>query len=147
MKIISEFLKEKGACVEGYKWVKENKLIGLDSIPFVNKLIENDKLEWANWLIVRVMEYKEYVSYAVFAAEQVIDIYEKKYPNDKHPRNAIEAAKACIENPNEENKRKARAARDAAWDAGAAGDAAWAVFEETLNKILEFGLKLLEDRN
>jgi hypothetical protein len=175
MIITTKFLKEKGACEEGYKWVKENKLIGLDSIPFVNKLIENDKLGWANWLIVRCMEYKECVSYAVYAAEQVIDIFEKKYPNDKRPRKAIEAAKACLDNPSDENKKAADASAYASASAAyasasaayAAADAAAAYAyaaayasaaayayaaasayakKEMRLKILNYGLQLLENR-
>jgi hypothetical protein len=43
------------------------------------------------------------VKYAVFAAEQVIDIFEKKYPDDKRPRKAIEVTKKYIENPSAAN--------------------------------------------
>ena len=110
------------------------------------------------------MTYEQSVSYAVFAAEQVIDIYEKKYPDDKRPRQAIDAAKACIKNPSVKNKAAARAAWAAAWAAAgaaagaaeaagaawaaagaaagaaeAAGAAAWAMKE----KILKYGIKLL----
>jgi len=117
MIITSEFLKEKGACSEGFKWVSEQKLIGLEAIPFIKKLISADKLRWANWLIVRVMDYKQYVSYAVFAAEQVIEIFEKKYPDDKRPRLAIEAAKKCIDGPSKKNKNAAANAANAAYAA------------------------------
>jgi hypothetical protein len=130
MKVTSEFLKEKNACVEGLRWVTKNNLIGLEDIDFVKKLIENDQLNWANWLIVRVMNYNQYVSYAIFAAEQVISIYEKKYPNDNRPYKAIEAARKCIENPTDKNKNAAAAAAaDAAYaaaDADAAAAAAYA---------------------
>ena len=67
--ITLEFLQKKNACELGFDWVKGNNLIGLEPIKFINKLIENEKLDWANWLIVRIMDYKQYVSYAVFAAE------------------------------------------------------------------------------
>jgi hypothetical protein len=50
------------------------------------------------------MNKKQAVQYAIFAAEQVIDIYERKYPNDKRPRNAIEAAKAYLKNPSKKTK-------------------------------------------
>jgi len=123
MKISKEWLREKRACVEGVQWFTEQKEI--DGLNVVKKLIKENRLGWANWLIVRIMEYKQYVSYAVFAAEQVIDIYEKKYPNNKKPREAIEAAKKCIENPTEENK-KAYAAAYAAAAAAAADAAAYA---------------------
>jgi len=117
--------------------------------------------------------YKMYVSYAVFAAEQVLPFYEKKYPNDDRPRKAIEAAKKCIDNPSDENKEVARAAvvvevaaveaaawaaaaaavvEVAAWAAAAARAAAAAAEEEAgadakqklQLKILEYGMKLLE---
>ena len=122
MKITLKFLKDKSACADGVDWCEKNNLIGLDAVPFLEKLIENNKLDWASWLIVRVMaSYKDYVSYAVFAAEQVIDIYERKYPNDGRPRKAIEAAKLCIKNPSKKNKSAAAgaiyAASHTAWHA------------------------------
>ena len=139
MKITTRFLNDRNACQEGMQWVSDNKLIGMEALPFIDSLIKGDKLDWANWLIVRVMNYKQYVNYAVFAAEQVIDIYEKQHPDDKCPRNAIEAAKKCIDNPNAENKKAA--ADDAAADAD--DDAAYAVKKEMKIKILKYGIKLL----
>ena len=53
-----------------------------------------------------------------------------QYPEDKRPREAIEAAKKCIENDTPENRAAARAAAwaaaRAAWAAEAADAAAWA---------------------
>jgi hypothetical protein len=118
MKITEQWLEEKSACSEGVEWFFEQK--ETEGIRVVKKLIKEKQLNWANWLIVRVMNYKQYVSYAVFAAEQVIDIFEKKYPNDKRPREAIEAAKKCIEDPIEENKKAAYAYAAAATAAAAA---------------------------
>lgn len=83
MIITSEFLKKHNACTEGYKYVSENGFIGLEAIPFIEKLIEHqeqveeigeDSLAWANWLIVRVMSQCQCLDYAIFAAEQVLDI-------------------------------------------------------------------------
>ena len=126
MKITLEWLKEKNACSEAVQAWQE-KGCEPDPIKIISLAMEMNRFDWANWLIVRVMSYKQYVSYAVFAAEQVIDIYEKKYPDDKRPRNAIEAAKKCIARPTVENKTAARAAAwDAAGDAWAAAGDAWA---------------------
>ena len=130
MKITKRFLKKIGACRPAMEWGEGKGLQSMESIGLLNLLIKENKLQWANWLIVRVMAYKQYVSYAIFAAEQVIDIYEKKYPGDKRPRLAIEAAKKCIENPSEKNK----AAADAAAD-------------ELRKKILKFGISLLEAKD
>ena len=142
MLITKKWLKEKSACSEGVKWFNAQK--ETDAVKVIKKLIQEDKLDWANWTIVRMMDYKQYVSYAVFAAEQVIDIYEKKYPNNKRPREAIKAAKKCIDNPSKENKAAAYA--DAAAYVDAAAYAANAAKNKMKVKILEYGIKLLGDK-
>jgi len=168
--ITKKWLVEKNACQDGYNWfVEQGKEV--EPIPLLNLLIKKNQLEWANWLLVRVMEYKQYVSYAVFAAEQVIKNYEKQYPDDKRPREAIEAAKKCIENPSDENKKEAaNAAREAYWVADRAARAAgWAACSaadrsassagraaknaadsaasraKILKKTLKYGIKLLRE--
>lgn len=119
MKITKKFLEKQNACPEGIGYAVRSKLIGEDDIDVIKHLIRDGKLRWANWLIVRVMDYRQYVSYAVYAAEQVIDEYESQYPHDDRPRRAIEAAKKCIKNPSAENKSAAHSA--AAFAAYAAG--------------------------
>jgi len=125
MKITKEWLTEKGACSDGVKWFcsqKETDLLKLCQLAIDKK--DGNLLSWANWTIVRCMEYKQYVSYSVYAAEQVLEIFEKKYTDDKRPRQAIDAAKKCINDPSKKNKSAAAAAAaDAAY---AAADAAYA---------------------
>lgn len=111
-KITKKFLKKHDACEDGVEWFESQK--ETDGLRMVKKLMKEKRLDWANWLIVRLMKYKQYVSYAVYAAEQVIDIYEKKYPDDDRPRKAIAAAKKCIKNPSKQNKNAAADAADAA---------------------------------
>jgi hypothetical protein len=67
---------------------------------------------------------RDSVQLAIFAAELVIDIFEKKHPDDKRPREAIEAAIKWLQNPTEKNRKAARAAADAAYAARAAARAA-----------------------
>jgi hypothetical protein len=126
VKITTTFLKEKNACSEELQYVIRNNFIGLDRIDFLKKLMGHDKYQWANWLIVRTMTKPQYVAYAIFAAEQVIDIFEKKYPDDKRPRKAIDAAKKWLKNRTDENAAAADAAAAAyaAYAAYAADDAA-----------------------
>jgi hypothetical protein len=76
--------------------------------------------------------------FAADCAEKVLPIFEKQYPNDERPREAIEAARAYargeIGNAASDAARAAAwaaaryAASDAAWDAAryAASEAAWA---------------------
>lgn len=127
MKLTKEFLDHQHACSDGLSWFLEQE--ETDSLEVVKKLIKQEKMEWSNWLIVRVMNRPQYLSYAIYAAEQVIDIYEKEYPHDKRPRLAIEAAKDVLKNDTSAARAVARAAAWAAWDtwvAGGAGAAAWA---------------------
>ena len=108
------------------------------------ELGDGDKSVHQRMRLVKVWEWtkKDSVSLAIFAAELVIGIYEKKYPGDTRPRDAIEAAKKWLAGPSEKNRAAAsaaaraaeRAACDAAWAtaraanaiAWAACDAAWA---------------------
>ena len=126
--VTREFLTSHKACKSAMKWVTENKLIGLHEIDFIKKLMESEKYSWANWLIVRLMNKTQKVQYAIFAAEQVIDIYEKKYPDDLRPRKAIEAAKSYLDNPCKKTKSYAAAYVDDAAAAAAADAAAAAAY-------------------
>jgi len=106
MIITNEWLKERKACIQGIKWFENQDLT--DSNDIIKHFIENKKhIDWASWLIVRTMEYKQYVSYAVFAVEQVIDIFKGNYPLDNIAMEAMESAKKCIDNPNIINKENA----------------------------------------
>ena len=83
-------------------------------------MIGKDKECWSEMRIVKAWHWKkeDSVELAIFAAEEVLHIFEKKYPNDKRPREAIEAAKAYLKDPTDKNKKAARAAAEAA-EAGA----------------------------
>jgi len=87
MKIITkQFLKKHKACQDGIDYLfslKDKSLF--KPVNFINhciKLDDKEKHQWANWLIVRCMNKKQKVQYAVFAAEQVLPLYENKYPDD-----------------------------------------------------------------
>jgi hypothetical protein len=125
-KITDDWIIKNNPCREAVDdwWDKKER----EPIKILKLLIKDEKYHWANWFIARVMEYKDYVSCAVFAAESVINIYEKKYPDDKRPREAIDAAKKCIKYPSKKNNAVAYAAdaADAAYAAYAAYAAAHA---------------------
>ena len=146
MKITNEWLNKKKACEEGLKWF-ENQT-ETDGIMLVKKLSETH-LNWANWLVTCLMDQKKCVQYAVYAAELVLPIFEGAYPDDKRPRLAIEAAKSWLENPTLENAATYAAAADAADGARAvnatnAARAAYAAYAENGEKIIDFGIKIIE---
>ena len=90
---------------------------------------EKDKSAHAEMRILKAYKWtkRDSVELAIFAAEQVIEIYEKKYPKDDRPRKAIEAAKNWLKNPT--------AAADAAY--AAAADAFAAAADAAAEKILD----------
>jgi len=126
MLITKEWLKEKSACKEGYEWSlkQEGFENGVEVVKFLDMLVKADHWNWANWVIVRVMTSPQYLSYAIYSAEQVIDIYEKKYHKDDRPRKAIEAAKKVLENDTPENRAAAYAAASASAAASVAASSA-----------------------
>ena len=127
----------KTECVELCHGFNASRNI-IDAMSFVNMenlaLVEtkgktfksDDKITSESMRIVRAWKWekKDSVALAIYAAELVIDIFEKVYPDDKRPRNAIEAAKNYLKNPTPAAE-AAWAAAEAAW----AARAAWAAAE------------------
>ena len=118
MEITKEWLNEKGACSEGVEWFSHSS--HSEPLIVLKNLISEDHLDWANWLIVRVMDRMRYLRYAIYAARQVLDIFEKKYPADNRPRKAIEAAIAVLDNDTAETRKTAAAYAADAYAADAA---------------------------
>ena len=83
---------------------------------------EDDKVCFRSMRIVKAYRWTtlDSVAFAIYAAEQVIKVYEDKYPNDSRPRDAIKAAKAYLKDPTKDNARAAYAADAAAYAARAA---------------------------
>ena len=118
MKTITKtFLEKHNACESGMDFVIKNKMIGLNPKDFILELHEKNHNDWANWLIVQLLTRKQKIQFAIFAAEQVIDIFEKKYPDNDKPRKAIEAAKLVLKSDTKKNRDDADAAADDADDA------------------------------
>ncbi len=107
------------ACSDGVEWYKVNKkktlLLTLDEAK------TDSELNYFNWFVSKSLNKTNKIKYAIYAAEQVINIYESKYPNDSRPRKAIESAKNYLNDPSDTNKKSAAAA---AADAAAADYAA-----------------------
>jgi len=147
-KLTKMWLEEHGACIAGYEYALEN-LLGLDIKKTVEKLMSDNKFDWASWYVTKFFDKGQSVEYAIFAAEQVLNIYEKEYPEDDRPRKAIEAAKEYLKKPSAhaadngllgDNITSLRAAGAATSAADAAADAG-----ELKTKIINFGLGLLDE--
>ena len=95
-----------------------------------------DKITAEKMRVLRAWKWekKDSVAMAIYAAELTIENFEKVYPNDKRPREAIEAAKAWIINQCSDMGSAAEsaarsAARSAAWSAESA---AWSAVSAVL---------------
>ena len=144
-KLTKEWRQEKRACTSGMCWfMKQNES---NTATVLRNLVEEDHNDWAKWTIVRMMNKKQKVQYAIFAAELVLKIFEDEYPDDKRPRKAIEAAKTYIKTPCKRTKdAAANAANAAAYAANAANAAAYAAKRKLQIKILKCGMRLLNKK-
>ena len=124
MQITKQWLKEKNACTEGFGWFVAKKYDEISLTELTEALIADKKFNWSMWVLRNALDKIALVKMAVFAAEQVIDLYEKKYPTDDRPRKAIDAAKAYIAQPSANAAHAAYAAANAAYAAAHAAYAA-----------------------
>jgi hypothetical protein len=135
-------LESLNACAPAITWLKNQHTTDIFELYELLKKTEN--LEWGTWIGTRLMTRSQKIKFAIFADEQVLHIFENKYPNDKRPRLAIDAARAYLDDPTLENKNAAAyAAYAAAADAADAADAK----KKMQIKILDYGLKLIKGGN
>ena len=95
-------------------------------------VIECDKQCWSEMRVTQAWKWEknDSVSLSIYVANLVLKNFEKKNPNDKRPRKAIEAARKWLKNPTEKNQSAARSAESAAESAeSAAWSAAWSAAE------------------
>ena len=128
-------LHEFNACTSGYQKLARSlggvNKYGKDTPISLDKIIESNGLQDTIWSLRATTESSEYlqIEFACRCAEHVLHFYEDKYPDDKRPRLAIEAARQCITN-------KTPATWDATWDAAWAAEERWQIQQllELLNK-------------
>lgn len=120
-------LKKHNPCLDG--WETLVAYLGADYAPDTEinllTILESNGVQDCLWTLRATLQnIKETaVRLTIEFASGVLHVFEEKYPDDKSPRQAIEAARAWLENPTEENKRKASAAAGAAAEAADAADA------------------------
>ena len=97
MKITIELLQRLQACREGQEAFEKQKTTEAKAV--IRKCIRLGKIDWANWLIVRIMTKNQKIYYACYAAELALGSFERLYPEDNRPRKAIEAARSYADSP------------------------------------------------
>src|SRR6185436_13705649 len=126
MKITNKFLDKQNACKEGRNYYSINKFKSDRELLLSCQRDKHD--DWANWVLVRLMTRKQKVRYACFAAKQVLHLFEKEFPDDARPRQAISAALKCARHNTKKNREASRVASEAvsesSWAASRASEAA-----------------------
>ena len=143
MKITRQFLIDNDACEDGVDAFTETfgGEADLKDVAAYGLREGGEMLGYVMWLLPRCMNKEQCVRYAVFAAESVLPVFEREYPDDKRPRTVIDAAKAWVAEPGE---RTAKAAAEAA--VAAAEAAAWVAEAGVNPKLVAFALELLEGK-
>ena len=131
MKLTTTFneLRKAGACRDGYRKLAEH-LGGVAKYGKARPLniitiLDSNGLDDCLWVINTMADKKTRVYVSAKFAESVLPIFEKKYPNDKRPRDCIDA---CFDFCNDKIGQRelnaaesaTRAAARGAWSAGAA---------------------------
>jgi hypothetical protein len=124
-----DYMKENCGCYSKEKlstcsFIKSKKIT-------IQSILESEiRLKDKYWFVVKKCDLtlRQKQEIAIGVAEIVLEIYENKYPNNKAPREAIQAAKDYINGTvitlEELRQKRAAAAADAAY--AAAADAAYA---------------------
>ena len=102
MKITKKWLTSHKACCSEEDKRRAEK-IG-DPKEIVKKLINAGRYSDARWLVTRVLSKKHNVAMAVYAAEKALHSFLEMHPDDKRPRQAIDAAIAFLKNDPKDHK-------------------------------------------
>lgn len=133
MKTTLAAIRQAGPCAEGWeklcKSLGSTKTFGMLTEFDVAHIIESHGLDDALWVLAHACGKDGETICHLFAcdvAERVLYIFEEKYPDDKRPREAIEAKRKWVYGKiSDEDLDAARAAaRTAAWAAARATGAA-----------------------
>jgi hypothetical protein len=136
MKINKEIIEKLNPCknrfdnfLEHYKDFDNN----IEDFVLLENISYSDKI----WVITNLFTKQQNVKFALKCASSVLHVFEEKYPNDKRPRKAINAAELYLKIIKENNKQlvyyataayAAYAAAYAAYAAAAAAAAATAAY-------------------
>ena len=118
-----EFIMSCEPC-DTYPEKRVKELIGPNGKTLLQILALDISAEDRIWCMTRpdVLTHQEQVQFAIYCARRSLPNFERKYPGDKRPRKAVDAAEAWLHDPTDANRKRAAwsaasAARSAAWSA------------------------------
>ena len=121
MKISTEIIKSLNPCLRRFNNYVEHysdfngtleDFVMLENITYLDKI----------WVITKLFTKEQNVKFAIKCASSVLNIFEERYPKDKRPRQALEAAENYLISTDTDTA----AAADAAYAAAAYAAAAYA---------------------
>lgn len=107
MIITLAWLKKVNACEDGVTWFETNYGKSAELKPLCRRLLKENRFVWADWVLTAKMKRIQLIDYAIYSASLVLPIFEKEYPNDARPRQAIEAAKTYLKTHSARNADRA----------------------------------------
>jgi len=122
--------------IDALSYVQGEVLAVVECGGLTEKDSDGSKEVFQDMRIVKAYKWQkeDSVALAIYASELVIGIFEKEYPKDKRPREAIEAARKWLKNPTYKNAYAANAsAYAAAYAANASAYAADAAANASAN--------------
>ena len=117
-----KWVEEKKPCEAGLAFL--NTQTDKSAVSVINALVVAKHYDWATWALTNSFTKRQNVVFAIYAAEQVIDIFEKEVPGEERPRASIETAKRWLKG--EATEEECRVAADAAYASSAYYAAAYA---------------------
>ena len=120
-KLTEKKLMEFNPCSDGLEFARKHEF------DFAKIYRLCPRADWLIWLLRRTdnITKPQAVEMAIKFAAPALARFEKKYPDDKRPRAALDAAKAWLANPTEANKILASAAR---CEARKAANGIWSIY-------------------
>ena len=112
MKITKRWIKSNNACNDSLEWFEQQD--SFDAKILFDSAIKSERFSDINWVLTKKMNRSQLTLYSIYAAEKVLENFEKIFPDDGRPRIAIESAKKYLENPSFKTKEAARSAAESA---------------------------------
>jgi len=111
VKITKAKIKKISLCPDWYRWY-----LAYGSSDLLQTLLDANKVSsfWAPWVYTRLMTLKQRRQFAIYAAKEVLHLFEEAHPDDRRHRLAIKATRRALKSNTKANRKAALDAAHAA---------------------------------
>ena len=116
MQITLQWLQDNKAPNDLYTWAVNyfGVQTQVDSTALVNELVTEEHYDWANFIVLRILDRTKKIQYGIYATQQCINNFIVNYPNDGRPSEALSSAIIYLSSPTKENSSRASTASEGA---------------------------------